>query len=113
VTLDLDAATLLGELVAALERRPDLAARIRAVVAPPAPERIYATPAQAAKHFGVSRRTLFKLLAEGLPAIGSGRARRVDIGRATEWLRARGQADDAVELRARRDATRAARKALP
>lgn len=114
MTLDLDAGDLLAELVRALETRPELASRLRAVLAPPSAtvEPLYMRVGEYATRAGVSRRTGWAWVAAGLPTVGSGRTRRVDVRRADEWLRSRVQPDDALEQRARRDADRAARRAI-
>ena len=68
-----------------------------------------------AERIGVSERHAWKLAKEGLPTIGEGRARRVDVVRADEWLRARSAAtsDDSIERRARADARRSAARGTP
>jgi len=73
-----------------------------------APEPVYLSVAKFAEHVSLSERTVWSLVAKGLPTIGAGRGRRVDVRAAVEWMRGqREQLDDAVE----RDARRAARKA--
>lgn len=113
MTVDFDVGTLLAEVLDAIERRPELRERVRALLsAPSGPERLYLTPAQAAQRFGVSRRTVFVWLDRGLPSCGSGRTRRIPSADADRWVRERTQTDDTVERRARVDAARvAARRA--
>ena len=55
----------------------------------PSPVQLYGTVAQAAQLFGYSRRHVEGLVTQGLPMIGRGRARRVDIAAAKLWLAAR------------------------
>ena len=111
-----DAAELLDALVTAAEQSPELAERLRLLLllTPPVaaePQAIYCRVAEYAARVGVSRRTGWNYVRQGLPTIGEGRNRRVDVARGDAWLRARGQSDDGLEQRARRDAARAARKA--
>jgi hypothetical protein len=86
--------------------------RLIAALAPPASEEpVYMRVAAYAKRAQISERHVWSLVRKGMPTVGSGRSRRVDVARADEWLRAHGQTDDAIERRARADATRAAQKA--
>jgi hypothetical protein len=55
----------------------------------PAPEIVFAKLGAYAKRVGLSLRTLRDLIDEGLPTIGSGRLRRVDVEAADRWLRGR------------------------
>jgi hypothetical protein len=112
--VNLDPGELLAELVRALETRPDLAARLRVVLAlasGPA-EPIYLRVPDWAERAGVSRRTAWTWVGAGLPTVGTGRTRRVDVKLADAWLRERASVDDAIEKRARADATRAAKRAV-
>jgi len=109
-----DPAALLDAVVTAAEQNPALADRLRALLAPAVnvePVAIYQRVSDYAARIGVSKRTGWSLVAAGMPTIGAGRYRRVDVARADEWLRARSQTDDAIERRARADASRAGRKA--
>jgi hypothetical protein len=77
--------------------------------APAAPQVVFERVAIFAKRIAVSERTGWSLVSKGMPTIGSGRGRRVDVARALEWLRREGQrVDDAVERSARAAARRAA-----
>jgi hypothetical protein len=75
---------------------------------PQVSEPLFVRVAAYAKRTGISERTAWGLVAKGLPTIGSGRSRRVDIVAADAWLRAQGgrEVDDAIERRARLDARR-------
>ena len=103
---------LLG-LVAELRADPTLAAELRSIlgVASPAPqpEPIYLAVRAYARRLGVSERTAWSWAAAGMPCVGAGRTRRVDVRAADAWLRDRRDvADDAVERQARAAARRAA-----
>ena len=89
---------------------------VRAALAPAAePESLYARVADYARRVRVSERTAWNWVRQGVPTIGQGRTRRVDVHAADHWLRARGgeQLDDAVERRARTDARQATRRRAP
>lgn len=108
----LTAATVLAELVVALETRPDLLLRLQQLLSPqqpshtaPPPEPIYATVTQAMARYQVSRRTIFAWVRAGMPTVGRGRTRRVDVRRADSWLREhRGEStpEELARARARR-----------
>jgi predicted DNA-binding transcriptional regulator AlpA len=67
-----------------------------------------------AKRVSLSERTIWSLISKGLPTIGAGRSRRVDVARADEWLRERrDHVDDALERQARAAAGRAAGRVRP
>jgi hypothetical protein len=108
---------LLVEVVAALKADPELARELRellgvAAAKAPEPTPIYMRVAEYAKRVSLSERTLWYLVPKGLPVVGDGPARRVDVARADTWLRERSaQLDDAVEREARAAAAKAARKA--
>ena len=51
---------------------------------------VFVTIKALAAHFGVTRRTVFAWLADGLPSLKRGRFRRVSVEAATAWLAARG-----------------------
>jgi hypothetical protein len=59
---------------------------------------------------GYSKRTIENFMDEGLPTVGKGRLRRVDVEPADEWIRNRAAREqdeqDAVEKEAREDARR-------
>jgi hypothetical protein len=100
--------------VEALEADAELAARARRVLGLTAPtstpevEALYSKVPDYAKRIAVSESTAWSLVRRGLPCIGLGRSRRVDIRRADEWLRVERQhIDQAVELDARRRARKA------
>lgn len=106
---------LVASAVEALEADPALAARARRVlglVAPmsaPEVEALYLKVPDYAKRIAVSESTAWALVKRGLPTIGAGRSRRVDVRRADEWLRSeRDHVDQAVEHDARRRARKAA-----
>ena len=107
---------LLVEVLDAIERDPELAARVRRLlgVAPPVaePTPIYERVASFARRVSLSERSIWTLASEGMPMVGSGRGRRVDVARAIAWIRERNDAvDDAVEREARASAARAAGRA--
>lgn len=81
--------------------------------AEPAP--MFARVADAAALLGVSERRCWQLVREGMPTVGVGRGRRVDIERARAWMRAQEPAsDERIAERARIAANRArTRKAEP
>lgn len=115
--------SVLRALVDELERDPELVARLRRLLgAGETPPAFDGTPAAMraddfAKHVGLSRRRIFDLAAKGLPCIGEGRARRVDVAPALAWLRAgadrgtpKAAADAELDAVARDAATRAQRR---
>jgi hypothetical protein len=75
---------------------------------------LYVRAAEYARRVALSERTVWTLIAQGLPTIGSGRARRVDVARADEWLRGprKGEVDAALEAQARRAARLALGKSV-
>src|SRR5580658_2245481 len=69
----------------------------------------YLTIQAYADRLSISKRTCRSLLDEGMPSVGSGRGRRIDVQRADDWMRTRrDRVDDAVEVQARREARAAA-----
>jgi hypothetical protein len=65
-----------------------------------------------AERVQLSERTLWKMVSRGLPTIGVGRSRRVDVERADAWLRnERTAVDDSIERSARESARRTANRA--
>ncbi len=107
---------LLVGIAAVLKADPAVAAELRTLlgVAARASEAsevqtFMRVPAYAAR-VSLGERTVWSLVSRGLPTVGSGKSRRVDVERADAWLRGqRGQVDDAVEESARRSARRAAK----
>ncbi len=99
VLADKVAERLLPRLLAALDQRSD-----------DANDPLFVRVPAYAERTGVSERKMWDLVAKGLPTIGAGRARRVDVRAADEWLRAQAALDvnDALERRARLDARRLA-----
>lgn len=87
---------LLALLVAEAEADPQLVERLRRVLgAVPSSTGTPATVAAMrfadfALHVGVSRRHVYDLATQGLPVVGTGRARRVDVERAIAWMRDHG-----------------------
>jgi hypothetical protein len=66
------------------------------------PEPVYMKVEAYGARVGLSRRTVFTRIDEGLPTIGQGKSRRVDVARADAWLGARGErVDNAIEMHAR------------
>jgi hypothetical protein len=93
------------------ELRALIGEAVRGALAPAStsPEPLYLSVPKFAAHVAMSERTIWNLIAKGLPTIGAGRGRRVDVRAALEWLRVqKTQADDSVERSARRAARRAA-----
>jgi hypothetical protein len=87
---------------------------VREVLAPTKaePEVLFAKVPDFAKRIDISERHVWDLVKRGLPTIGSGCCRRVDVRAALEWMRVqKPQADDCVERSARRAARRAALRA--
>lgn len=73
------------------------------------PTALYLRARAYAERIAVSERTVWSMIARGLPTIGEGRSRRVDVMAADGWLRQQpGKVDDAVERSARQSARRAA-----
>jgi hypothetical protein len=107
---------LLGAVVAELKANPSLARDLSELL------RVAQTPGEATPNYlrvrdfavrvAMSERTVWRLVSRGLPMVGAGHARRVDVARAEAWLREqREMVDDAVERQARAAARRAARRA--
>jgi hypothetical protein len=107
---------ILVGIVGALKEEPALARELRQLLGVASPEpphdsrplfmrvRDYATRAS------IGERTVWNLIARGLPTVGKGRSRRVDVERADVWLRSEHTAtDDSVERSARESARRAAK----
>jgi hypothetical protein len=109
---------ILATIVAALREEPALARELRELlgVAPAEPVAgsrllLMRVPAYAAR-VQLSERTAWKMISRGLPTIGIGRSRRVDVERADAWLRnERTAVDDSIERSAREAARRAANRA--
>lgn len=110
----IDAAALLKGLADALERDESLASRLRTLLMPgkadPAVP-VYLAPTAFAKHLGVSKRQVFHWLRNGLPSVGSGRARRIPVALAEKWLSSGTARASRVEQAARAAAHRAAGEA--
>jgi hypothetical protein len=110
---------LLLEIVEAAERDPALAERVRRALGvqrvepTEAPTAMYLRAAEYAQRVSLGERTVWALVSRGLPTVGSGRGRRIDVARADEWLRSQPDRVDAeMEMQARRAARRAAAKAF-
>jgi len=107
---------LLLEIIDAAERDPVLVERVRrALGVHPAeakkPVAVYLRAVEYARRVSLSERTVWALISQGLPTIGRGRSRRIDVARADEWLRGQqAQVDAAIEGQARRAARLAAGK---
>ncbi len=107
---------ILVGMLGALKEDPALAREIRELlgVAASAPrldsEPIFMRALPYAARVGLSERTVWKLIHRGLPTVGKGRSRRVDVKRADVWLRnEQATVDDGVERSARESARRAAK----
>jgi excisionase family DNA binding protein len=102
VTIE-DQIAALHEEVRAL--RADVAA-LRPARVEPTP--IYLATARYAARLGVSRWTVARLVRDGLPTVGRGRLRRVDVAAADAWLKRRDTSGETaiggIEQRARRAA---------
>jgi hypothetical protein len=89
-----------------------LAADVRAVLGVPTSAQSDSTAGERVQAFatriGVGERTVWQLVRSGMPTIGRGRSRRIDVQRALDWLRHRERPDDVIELDARRRARQAA-----
>jgi len=110
---------LLLEIVEAAESDPALAERVRRALGVPspapeeAPAAIYLRVAEYARRVSLGERTVWALVSRGLPTVGTGRGRRIDVARADEWLRSqRDRVDAETEAQARRAARQAAAKAF-
>jgi hypothetical protein len=107
---------ILVDIVTALREEPALARELRTLLGAEASEQNVASaqlfmrvPAYAAR-VSLGERTVWNMVSRGLPTIGSGRSRRVDVERADVWLRNdRDAVDDVVERSARQSARRAAK----
>ena len=76
-----------------------------------APVMLYCRVAQYAERVSLSESTVWGLVKRGLPVVGSGRARRIDVARADRWLAEQStQVDNAVERDARSRARAAAKR---
>jgi len=83
-----------------------------AEVAPATGTAVYMRVVDYARRVSMGERTIWALVARGLPSVGSGRGRRVDVAGADVWMREQGgQVDGAVEWAARTSARSAARRA--
>lgn len=107
------ARALLTALRDELRADPSLAGELRELLgvspAPKEPSAIYMRAAEYAARVSMSPRTVWTLIGRGLPTVGAGKSRRIDVARADEWLREQSSdVDDAVEKQARRSARRAA-----
>lgn len=89
--ITLDASAALTALLEVLESRPDLVKRFRALLARPTAPSLYLTTTQAAARYQVSRRTVQTWMSLGLPCIGTGKARRIDVRLADVWLTLRAE----------------------
>lgn len=106
---------ILAGIVVALREEPALARDLRDLLGT-APSEAKVDSAQLfmrvrayATRISLSERTVWNLIARGLPTIGKGGSRRVDVERADLWLRnERTAVDDSVEQSARASARRAA-----
>ena len=106
---------ILVDIVAALREEPALARELRTLLGAeaephvPSAQLFMRVPAYAAR-VSLAERTVWNMVARGLPTIGSGRSRRVDVERADVWLRnERDAVDDVIERSARQSARRAAK----
>ncbi len=98
-------------VVAADELRALIGEAVREALAPARaePEPIYLRVRAYAERVTMSERTVWTFVRKGLPCIGVGRSRRVDVKAADAWLKGeRDQVDDGIERDARRAARRAA-----
>lgn len=108
---------IISAVVAELRADPSLARELRELLGVAAtskgeaPEMLYMRVPEYATRIAVSERAAWSMVARGMPTIGSGRMRRVDVRRADAWLRDRHEAiDDAVEKSARASARKAAKR---
>jgi excisionase family DNA binding protein len=65
----------------------------------------YVSPAQMADRMAVSRATVHRWLRHGMPSLGRGKSRRINVAAAEAWLRGRPMhttSDDAAALAARK-----------
>ncbi len=107
---------ILVDIVTALREEPALARELRTLLgAEPSEQNVASAqlfmrvPAYAAR-VSLGERTVWNMVSRGLPTIGSGRSRRVDVERADVWLRNdRHAVDDVIERSARQSARRAAK----
>ena len=106
---------ILTGIIGALREDPALARELREVLgaAEPAPKvaspHVFLRVAAYASRVSLGERTVWSMIARGLPTVGQGRSRRVDVERADAWLRNEHAAvDDSVEQAARASARRAA-----
>jgi hypothetical protein len=103
-------------IVAALREDPTLARELRELLGVAASEpkadsaQLFMRVRDYAGRVSLSERTVWNMIARGLPTVGESRSRRVDVARADLWLRNERKAvDDSVERSARESARRAAR----
>ena len=86
-------------------------AAVRKALAPSKtePEALFMKVVDFAKRIDVSERHVWDLVKRGLPTIGTGRSKRIEVKAALDWMRGqKAQVDDSIERDARRAARRAA-----
>jgi hypothetical protein len=106
---------ILGGIVAALREDPALARDLRELLGVAGTEpkadssRLFVRVREYAARVSLGERTVWTMITRGLPTVGKGRSRRVDVERANVWLRNERRAvDDSIERSARASARRAA-----
>jgi hypothetical protein len=107
---------ILVGFISALRNEPALAQELRELLGITAAEpkrdsvHLFMRVRDYAERVSLGERTVWNMMARGLPTVGKGRSRRVDVVRADVWLRNEPTAvDDSVERSARECARRAAR----
>ncbi len=107
---------ILVGIVGALKEEPALARELRQLLGvatqEPTPDSppLFMRVRDYAARASLGERTVWNLIARGLPTVGKGRARRVDVECADVWIRnERTAKDDSVERSARESARRAAK----
>lgn len=110
--IDSLAAELLEAIVRRVETDPALAARLRGVLGaePQAPQGApFMRVEEYAARRGFSRKSVERWIRSGMPSLGEGVGRRVDVERADAWLRARSNNTDVSEAEAAERGAAAAR----